>query len=253
MERKKAIVTGAGTGIGQGIALTLGLAGYDVVAHYNQSADGAQQICSRIRDAGGNAWAIQADLRTKDGVDSLFSQALEKLGTLDLFVNNSGVTRKSGFLETTEEFFDDMVSIDLKSAYFCLQAAAKAMVEDGKKGSIVIITSNNGIQQRPNLSVYGTLKAALIKLTRHAAMELAKYGIRVNAIAPGWTATARTVQIEESTTYNTIPLKRWCQPEEIGQMVLFFASPWAGSLTGNCLIADGGAQLQCDAPELYGL
>jgi 3-oxoacyl-[acyl-carrier protein] reductase len=253
MERKKAIVTGAGTGIGQGIALTLGLAGYDVVAHYNQSADGAQQICSRIRDAGGNAWAIQADLRTKDGVDSLFSQALEKLGTLDLFVNNSGVTRKSDFLETTEEFFDDMVSIDLKSAYFCLQAAAKAMVEDGKKGSIVIITSNNGIQQRPNLSVYGTLKAGLIKLTRHAAMELAKYGIRVNAIAPGWTATARTVQIEESTTYNTIPLKRWCQPEEIGQMVLFFASPWAGSLTGNCLIADGGAQLQCDAPELYGL
>lgn len=253
MERKKAIVTGAGTGIGQGIALTLGLAGYDVVAHYNQSADGAQQICSRIRDAGGNAWAIQADLRTKDGVDSLFSQALEKLGTLDLFVNNSGVTRKSDFLETTEEFFDDMVSIDLKSAYFCLQAAAKAMVKDGKKGSIVIITSNNGIQQRPNLSVYGTLKAGLIKLTRHAAMELAKYGIRVNAIAPGWTATARTVQIEESTTYNTIPLKRWCQPEEIGQMVLFFASPWAGSLTGNCLIADGGAQLQCDAPELYGL
>lgn len=253
MERKKAIVTGAGTGIGQGIALTLGLAGYDVVAHYNQSAGGAQQVCAQIQEAGGNAWPVQADLRTKAGVDSLFAQALEKLGTLDLFVNNSGVTRKSDILQTTEDFFDDMVSIDLKSAYFCMQAAANAMVKDGKKGNIVIITSNNGIQQRPNLSVYGTLKAGLIKMTRHGAMELAKYGIRVNAIAPGWTATARTVQTEESTTYNTIPLKRWCKPEEIGQMVLFFASPWAGSLTGNCLIADGGAQLQCDAPELYGL
>lgn len=253
MERKKAIVTGAGTGIGQGIALTLGQAGYDVVVHYNRSAEGAEAVCAQLRGLGVGAWAIQADLRTKAGVDSLFSQALEKLGSLDLFVNNSGITRKSDFLETTEAFFDEMVSTDLKSAYFCLQSAAKAMVEREKKGSIVIITSNNGIQQRPDLSVYGTLKAGLIKLTRHAAMELAKYGIRVNAIAPGWTATARTLEIDEKSTYNTIPLKRWCRPEEIGQMVLFFASDWAGSVTGNCLIADGAAHLQCDAPELYGL
>lgn len=253
MERKKAIVTGAGTGIGQGVALALGEAGYDVVVHYHSSAQGALEVCGQIRRAGGEAWPIQADLSTKAGVDSLFAQALEKLGGLDLLVNNSGVTRKSDFLETTEAFFDDMVSIDLKSAYFCVQAAAKAMESRGTRGSIVIITSNNGIQQRPDLSVYGTLKAGLIKLTRHAAMELAKYGIRVNCIAPGWTATARTLAIDESTTYGTIPLKRWCRSEEIGHMVLFLSSEWAGSITGNCLIADGGACLQCDAPELYGL
>ena len=253
MQRKKAIVTGAGTGIGRGIALTLGEAGFDVAVHYNRSAEGALEVCEQICRAGGKAYPIQADLSTKSGVESLFSQALEKLGHLDLLVNNSGITKKSDFLETTEEFFDEMVSVDLKSAYFCVQAAAKAMVHQGTKGSIVIITSNNGIQQRPNLSVYGTLKAGLIKLTRHAAMELAKYGIRINCIAPGWTATPRTMTIDETTTYNTIPLKRWCKPEEIGHMVLFLSSEWAGSVTGNCLIADGGAFLQCDAPELYGL
>lgn len=253
MERKKAIVTGAGTGIGQGIAITLGQNGYDVVVHYNASAAGAEETCRQIRQAGGNAWSVQADLSSQAGVGSLFRQAMEKLGGLDLYVNNSGITRKSDILETTEEFFDQMVDVDLKSAYFCIQAAAKEMVSRETRGSIVIITSNNGLQQRPNLSVYGTMKAALMKLGRHAAMELAKYSIRVNTIAPGWTATSRTNVQNERATYNTIPLKRWCQPEEIGHMVLFLASPWAASMTGNCLVADGGAMLQCDSAEAYGL
>lgn len=253
MQKKTAIVTGAGTGIGEGIAMALGSAGYAVAVHYNTSAQGAEETCRLIRQAGGTAFPIQADLRKKEGVDALFSQALEQLGGLDLYVNNSGITRKSDFLETTEALFDEMVDVDLKSAYFCVQAAAKAMVHRGTKGSILIITSNNGLQQRPNLSVYGSLKAALIKMTRHAAMELAKYGIRVNCIAPGWTETPRTMLLEKESTYGTIPLKRWCRPEEIGQMVLFLASEWAASITGNCLVADGGAMLQCDAPETYGL
>lgn len=253
MERKKAIVTGAGTGIGQGIAIALGQNGYDVVVHYNTSVAGAEETCRQIRQAGGNAWAIQADLSDPAGVSALFRQAMERLEGLDLYVNNSGITRKSDILETTEAFFDQMVDVDLKSAYFCIQAAAREMVGRNTRGSIVMITSNNGLQQRPNLSVYGTLKAALIKLGRHAAMELAKYQIRVNTIAPGWTATPRTSVLEESTTYNTIPLKRWCKPEEIGHMVLFLASPWAASITGNCLVADGGAVLQSDLAEAYGL
>lgn len=253
MGRKKAIVTGAGTGIGQGIAITLGQNDYDVVVHYNTSSDGAEETCRQICQAGGNAWPVQADLSSPAGVSSLFNQAMEKLDGLDLYVNNSGITRKSDILETTEEFFDQMVNVDLKSVYFCVQAAAKEMVSRNTRGSIVIISSNNGLQQRPNLSVYGTLKAALIKLGRHAAMELAKYQIRVNTVAPGWTATPRTSVLDESATYNTIPLKRWCKPEEIGHMVLFLASPWADSITGNCLVADGGAMLQCDSAETYGL
>lgn len=156
------------------MAITLGQNGYDVVVHYNSSAEGAEEACRQIRDCGGRAWPVQADLSAMSGVRELFAQAMEKLGHLDLYVNNSGITRKSDFLETTEDFFDRMVDVDLKSAYFCVQAAAREMVCRDTKGSIVIITSNNGLQQRPNLSVYGTLKAGLIKLGRHAAMELAQ-------------------------------------------------------------------------------
>ena len=114
MERKTAIVTGAGTGIGQGVAITLGQNGYDVVVHYNSSAEGAEEACRRIRDCGGRAWPVQADLSVMSGVRELFAQAMEKLGHLDLYVNNSGITRKSDFLETTEDFFDRMVDVDLK-------------------------------------------------------------------------------------------------------------------------------------------
>ena len=249
MERKTAIVTGAGTGIGQGVAITLGQNGYDVVVHYNSSAEGA--VLQTTNLIVGLLQTLDRDTNTD--LRELFAQAMEKLGHLDLYVNNSGITRKSDFLETTEDFFDRMVDVDLKSAYFCVQAAAREMVCRDTKGSIVIITSNNGLQQRPNLSVYGTLKAGLIKLGRHAAMELAKYQIRVNTIAPGWTATPRTMELDETTTYNSIPLKRWCRPEEIGHMILFLASPWAASITGNCLVADGGAVLQSDLAETYGL
>ena len=115
MERKTAIVTGAGTGIGQGVAITLGQNGYDVVVHYNSSAEGAEEACRRIRDCGGRAWPVQADLSAMSGVRELFAQAMEKLGHLDLYVNNSGITRKSDFLETTEDFFDRMVDVDLKA------------------------------------------------------------------------------------------------------------------------------------------
>lgn len=160
MERKKAIVTGAGTGIGQGIAIALGQNGYDVVVHYNTSAAGAEETCRQIRQAGGNAWAIQADLSDPAGVSALFRQAMERLEGLDLYVNNSGITRKSDILETTEAFFDQMVDVDLKSAYFCIQAAAREMVGRNTRGSIVMITSNNGLQQRPNFRIWNVESGA---------------------------------------------------------------------------------------------
>ena len=253
MERKRAIVTGAGTGIGQGVAIMLGRSGYDVAVHYNSSAEGAVETCRAIEKEGGRAFAIQADLSRKEGIDSLFEKAEGLLGGLDLYVNNSGITRKSDFLETSEAFYDEMMNTDLKSAYFCVQAAAKSMAKNAVRGSIVIVCSNNALQQRPNLSVYGTIKAALVKLTKHAAMELAKYGIRVNAIAPGWTATPRTLLVDVEGTYPTIPLKRWSTPEEIGGIALFLASDVAASITGNCIVADGGAVLMGDPAEKYGL
>ena len=253
MERRRAIVTGAGGGIGQGIAIELGKAGYDVAVHYNANAAGAEVTGAQIEKAGGRAYLIRGDLTKVSEVRRLFDEGVERLGGLDLYVNNSGITLKSAFEETTEELFDRIVAVDFKSAYFCVQSAAAKMAERSIRGSIVIISSSNAFQQVPGVSVYGSVKTALCKLTRHAAAEYAKYGIRVNCIAPGWTATPRTLADDVKATYSIIPLKRWVQPEEIGQMVLFYDSPAAKSVTGNILLADGGATLLANRAEFYGL
>lgn len=254
MSTKKAIVTGAGTGIGYGIALELGKAGYDVAVHYNSSREGALDVVEQIKEAGGKAKAFKADLSNTEEVENLFNEAVEFLGGLSLFVNNSGVTKKSSFESTTPDLFDYMVNVDLRSAYFCVQKAGNIMKENGVKGSIVVISSNNAYMQRNEASVYGMMKAALVKMVKHAAVEYAKYGIRVNSIAPGWTQTPRiekTNNVEE--VCKTIPLKRMAQPTEIGQMVLFYDSHAASSITGNVIVADGGFTLMNDNPSAYGL
>ena len=127
------------------------------------------------------------------------------------------------------------------------------MRDAGTRGGIVILSSNNAFMQTPGVACYGSVKEALLKLTKHAAMEVARYGIRVNAIAPGWTDTGEARLPPPESTYAHIPLKRWCQPAEIGQAVLALSAPWAASITGSCLVMDGGASLQTHPPEEYGL
>lgn len=252
-ERKKALVSGAGVGIGQGIAIQLGKAGYDVAVHYHGNAAGAAETCRIIREAGCQAYPVKGDLSQVAEVRRVFDEGISQLGGLDLYVNNSGITLKARFEDTDEEMFDKLVSVDFKSAYFCIQTAAKYMAQAGKGGNIVVISSSNAFQQVPQVSVYGSIKTALCKLTRHAAAEYAKDHIRVNCIAPGWTSTPRTLADDVKATYSIIPLKRWVQPEEIGQMVLFYDSAAAQSITGNILLADGGATLLAYPGEYYGL
>ena len=253
MDRKCAIVTGAGTGIGRGIAVELARAGYDIAVHYHSSSLGAEETCRLIEAVGGRSKMIRGDLSRVADVHALFEEGVAWLGGLDLYVNNSGITLLSPFEETTEDLFDKIVSVDFKSAYFCVQTAAAAMARLQRTGSIVIISSSNAFQQLPGASVYGSVKAALCKMTRHAAAEYARYGIRVNCIAPGWTATERTLKKDPHITDALIPLKRWALPEEIGKMVAFFASEAAASVTGSILLADGGATLLGKPAADYGL
>lgn len=254
MSEKKAIVTGAGTGIGFGIAIELGKAGYDVVVHYYSSKEGAMEAVRIIRTFGVRAEAVEADLSDINQIKSMFARSIDFLGGLTLFVNNSGVTKKSLFEKTTIEEFEYLVNVDLKSAYFCVQQAANYMAENEIKGSIVVVSSNNAFMQRNGISVYGMIKSALIKMVKHAAIEYAKYGIRVNSIAPGWTLTPRVEKdndIEEIC--KTIPLKRMAESQEIGQTVLFYDSPASASVTGNVIVADGGFILLNDELKAYGL
>lgn len=254
MARKKAVVSGAGTGIGRAVALVLAGAGYDVVLSYHGSREGAESAVREIEEEGGSALAVKEDLTRPDDVRDLFSRAEAFLGGLDLYVNNAGVTMKSAFSRTTPELFDTLVSVDMKSAYFCVQEAANLMAARKTKGSIVVITSNNAFLQHPGVSVYGMVKAALVKMVRHAAVEYARDGIRINAIAPGWTRTERVMrEADEKAVVKGIPLGRMLEPEEVGRMILFLASPAALSVTGNCLVADGGVTLLSASPADYGI
>lgn len=250
---KTALITGGGTGIGKAIAKRLAEAGYDIAVHYNSSADGANEVVSEAERLGRKAYAIQADISTITGIEKLFAEFKNLFDRLDLFVNNSGITMKSSFLETTEDVFDTMCSVNYKGSYFCVQNAAKIMAEKGIEGSIVIISSNNYKAHFADVSVYGSLKAALTKFAEHAAIELAKYRIRVNTIAPGWTDTGSSRLDEKESTYYKIPLKKWVAPDEIANAVLYLSSDSAVSITGATLVIDNGALLLSDKAERYGL
>ncbi len=256
---RAALVTGAGIGIGRGIAFELAAAGYDVAVNFNSSIDEAEEVCSRINAAGikGNlvngspssgcvrAVPIKADISKVDEIRKMFEKYGRHFDRLDIFVNNSGVTLKSPFMETQEETFDRICDVNFKGAFFCIQQAAKFMIrsECNTTGSIVVISSNHYKAHFDNVSVYGSVKAGLNKLAEHAAKEFAQYGIRVNVIAPGWTDTGAARMAPKETTYGRIPLKRWCMPEEIGKAVLYLSSGNAASVTGSCLVMDGGALL----------
>lgn len=252
MDKRYALVTGSGTGIGLGIAKVLAANDYHVVFHYNRSKDTAEQAVNDILKSGGQADLIQADISKLSEIERMFNEYKKRYGHLDLFVNNSGITRGEHILNMTEEIFDDISNINWKGAYFCIQGAGRIMSEQSDGGNIVSISSNHAVTQFVNASAYGSMKSALVKFTRHAAIELAKYKIRVNTIAPGWTDTGASDKYIEKIN-RQIPLKRWCTPEDVGHMIMFLDSTHAMSITGNCIIMDGGVQLLSANPEDYGL
>lgn len=250
--RKTALITGGSGGIGLGIARELAKAGYDVAISYCSSAEKAAAACGELEALGAKTAAIKADLSSVAEIERLFSEFESSFGSLDLFVNNAGVTLKAPFLEMTERDFDTLCDLDFKGSYFCIQYAAKQMVKHGIEGSIAVITSNNAVTHFADVSAYGAIKTGLNKLAEHAALELARYNIRVNCIAPGWTDTGAARLDAKEDTYYKIPLKRWCLPEEIGKAVLFFAADSAASISGATLIIDGCAQHMSDKGERYG-
>ena len=252
MERKIALVTGAGRGIGRGIAIRLARAGYDVGIHYGTSADGARETAQACQALGARTELFQADIRHVEEIHAMFAAFEEKFDHLDLMVNNAGITRFQPFLEATEEMFDTVISTDLRGTYFCAQAAARNMVAHGVKGVIVNISSNHGQGCWPTASFYAAAKAGVDKMGQNMAMELAPYGIRVTTIAPGYTRNRPPKPEGEPWADKIaarIPAGRFAQPEEIGDAVLFLAG--AGYITGVTLTMDGGALLPVVTENRY--
>lgn len=243
LEGKRALVTGAGMGIGQGIARALARQGAAVAIHYAHSAEGAGATVAEITDAGGTAVAIQGDLGAVADCRRVVTEAARALGGLDLLVNNAGVTISKAFEETTEADFDGLFALNIRGCFFCSQQALP-WLEQGDQSAILNITSiHGGAAGFPHHTAYAATKGAIIAFTRQLAIELADRGIRVNAIGPGLIEVPRYFDIPGYTTAQgdrMVPLGRIGKPEDIGRAAAWLLSPAAGFVTGQVLYVDGG-------------
>ena len=238
---KVAVVTGANTGIGQGIALALAAAGADIAA-VGRSA--ATETVEKARALGRKAEIISADLSTIEPVNRVVDEAVEKLGGLHILVNNAGIIRRNDSIDFTEEDWDAVVDTNLKSVFFLCQAAARHMIPNGG-GKIINIASMLTFQGGIRVPSYTASKSGIGGITKLLANEWASKGICVNAIAPGYIATNNTAALQADENRNRsimerIPAGRWGNPEDMGGAAVFLASRASDYVQGHILAVDGG-------------
>lgn len=240
---KLVLVTGAGTGIGQGIALEAAREGAAVVLHYAHSSRGAHEAVEEITKQGGQAVAIQADLGQVAECRRIITAAREFLGGLDVLVNNAGVTRTVPFLETSEEIYTEVFDINMRGYFFCAQAAVPHLLARGG-GTILNITSVHAFAGLPGHAAYAATKGAIVAFTRELAAELAPQHIRVNAIGPGVIEVPRYYETmpdyRRATASRWVPWGRVGLPEDIGKAAVFLISDAADFITGQVVYVDGG-------------
>ena len=255
---KKALVTGASRGIGRAIALRLAGEGCAVVVHYHTNETEANAVADQIREGGGTAHVLQADLADTVQAIRLGEQAWELVGGLDFLVNNAGISSKKHFLDVTEADFDQFANVNFKSTTFLTQTVVRKMVEQRVAGSIYTLTSVNGIRPGVGLSVYGATKGALETLMKGVALELGPHGIKVNTIAVGAVETDMNRAVWENPDLlkevsDGIPAGRLGYPDEVAAVVADLLA--SGSyVTGATITIDGGLLLMrgYGKPTKYG-
>jgi 2-dehydro-3-deoxy-D-gluconate 5-dehydrogenase len=237
-----AVVTGANSGIGQGIAVALAGAGADIVAVGRTAPD---ETRAAVEQTGRRLHAVQADLSSSAQVAKVIEEAVSRAGAVDILVNNAGMIRRAEALELTEDDWDSVLDVNLKSVFFLSQAAARWMLGRGRGGKIVNIASLLSFQGGIRVASYTASKSGLAGLTKILANEWAPKGINVNAIAPGYIATKNTKALREDQSRNReitarIPAGRWGRPDDIGGAAVFLASEAAHYVHGIVLPVDGG-------------
>jgi NAD(P)-dependent dehydrogenase (short-subunit alcohol dehydrogenase family) len=242
LENRTALVTGSSKGIGRGISLELARAGCHVAVNYNSDRAGAEATCEEIRALGRRSQPYQANVGASADVERMFDGVLRDFSGLDILVNNAGVQTWKPLLELTEAEWDRTLHTNLKGCFLCTQRAARYMVEHGG-GRIVNIGSGCNQTPFPNLVDYTASKGGIEMFTKSAAIELGKFGIRVNCVAPGAIEIERT-KLESpdyaGTWAGLTPLGRIGEPLDIAHAVVFLASEGGDFITGQTLFVDGG-------------
>jgi glucose 1-dehydrogenase len=242
---KAAIVTGSDSGIGRAIALELARQGAAVTINYHKNEEAANATRQEIEAAGGTAQIIQADVSSVADIQKLVDGTVAAFGRLDILVNNAGMETRTSTLETTERQFDLVIAIDLKSAFFGVQAAARQMIAQGGGGRIINISSIHEDWPMPGNAPYCLAKGGVRMLTRTAGVELAPHGITVVGVAPGAVHTpidevTLSDPAQKAKLESAIPLGRVAEPKEIASLVAFLASDEASYSTATTFVADGG-------------
>lgn len=242
LKGKTAIVTGANTGLGQGICVAYAQAGANVVGVARRSCEETKKL---IDEFGGNFTEVLADLGTTEHIDRIISEAKAHYNTVDILVNNAGIIKRADATDVTEEDWDSVINVNQKVVFFLSQAVAKDCIENNRKGKIINIASMLSYQGGIRVPAYCASKSAVIGLTRALCNEWAGKGINVNGIAPGYMATNNTEQIRNDQNRNDaildrIPQGRWGTPDDLKGAAVFLASDASDYVNGFTIAVDGG-------------
>ncbi|MDQ7075483.1 MAG: SDR family NAD(P)-dependent oxidoreductase [Gammaproteobacteria bacterium] len=249
---KRVLITGASGGLGAGMAKAFAAQGAKVLLHYRSREAGAQRVLQQIQTAGGKGALFYADLRSEMALERLVSEAWRKWDGIDILVNNAGIVLKASMLDAGSVYWDDVLNINLRAPYLLSRAVVKRMIAAEIAGVIINNSSIHAKKSVENFSAYAASKAGLESLTEVMALEWAKHGIRVNAVAPGVVPVERThvaLKAAEGQWLPHLPLQRYGLVEEIANLTLFLSSDVSAWTTGQSYVADGGMTARMDMPK----